>query len=110
MSLDKLLFKTEGRINRSQWWLGQLLTVLFAVVLSYICHFSIPLELTLKIFSIHNLTIGAIIGIAVFWMHLSLNIKRWRDIGKHPGWTCLGYIPLIGQLLTIIVCGFFPSE
>jgi len=105
-----LLFNTNGRIGRSRWWLGNLLAVLIAALLSFIFHFSIPHQLTWKMFSLHNLTIGSVIGITCFWMHIALNTKRWHDLNREGYYTILNYIPVIGFLISIIVLGFFEGD
>ena len=111
MHIRHLLFSTDGRINRKQWWFGQLLSVLIAFTLSVVFHFSVPHTFNLfEIFSVHNLTIGAIMGIFYFWIHLALNVKRFHDINKHGGWVVLCYVPLIGFFVSLIVCGIIAGN
>ena len=110
MSIKNLLFSTDGRINRSQWWLGQLLVIVIAVVFSMVFHFGIPHTLSVSVFSIHNFVIGMLIGVTYFWIHLALNIKRFHDINKQGGWVVLCYIPVFGFLITIIVCGIIAGD
>ena len=110
MSIMNLLFSTEGRINRKKWWLGQLIAFVFVVVISTIFHFSIPVDLSFMVFSVHNFVIGMIAGIFYFWIHISLNVKRFHDINKHGSWTILCYTPIIGFLITIIVCGCISGD
>ena len=110
MDIGNLLFNMNGKISRSEWWLGQILICVFACVLGFIFHWSIPREITMHIFSIHNVTIGMLVGVAYFWSHLSLNAKRWRDIGKSGWWTITNYIPIIGFLISFFILGFFKSK
>lgn len=109
MDIGNLLFNVNGKISRADWWFGQVLTFFIAAMLAFIFHWSIPLELTLHIFSVHNITIGMLIGVTVFWMHLALNAKRWRDIGKSGWWTGLNYIPVVGFFVSIFILGFVKS-
>ena len=110
MDIGNLLFNTEGEITRRDWWFGQVCVIVIALVLGFLFHFSIPTELTLHIFSIHNISIGMVIGITCFWMHLVLNMKRWRDIGKSGWWTILNYIPILGAFVSIFILGFVKSH
>ncbi len=106
MNIGHLLFSTEGRINRKQWWFGQLLAIVIGSVLSSIFHISIPHHVSFfKVFSLHNITIGALIGVIYFWIHLALNMKRWHDINKSGLWVILNYIPVIGFFVSLVVCG-----
>ena len=109
MDIGNLFFNLEGRITRAEWWLGNILAFILAATLAFIFHWSIPRELTLHIFSIHNFSIGMLIGIACFWIHLSLNLKRWRDIGRSGWWTFTNYIPVIGFLVSFFILGFVKS-
>ena len=105
MSAVDLLFSTKGRINRRDWWIGNIFAVIIAIVLSTIFHFSIPHELSWKMFSIHNLTIGTVIGVCYIWMHVALNAKRWHDLDKHGIFTILNYLPIIGFFVSLIILG-----
>ena len=105
-----LLFSTEGRINRFEWWLGQLIAVAVVALLSIVFHVSIPQHLTLGIFSLHNLTVGAVIGVCYFYIHCVVNIKRWHDLDKHGLWAVLNYLPLIGFFVSVIVCGMMKGK
>jgi len=105
MNICKLLFSLEGRINRKYWWLGNLTAVFISVVLGSIFHFSIPHELSWGIFSIHNLTIGTLIGVCYIWMHVALNTKRWHDLDKQGVFTALNYIPIVGFFISIFILG-----
>ena len=109
MNTFSLLFSNRGRINRFDWWTGHIMAIIAIKGLCIITHFSIPHTLSIAMFSIHNITIGALLGILYIWIHISLNMKRWRDLEK-PGWyVVFNYIPLIGFFVSIVILGFFKS-
>lgn len=110
MSIWSLLFGTHGRINRFDWWIGQIIVVVLAIALSAIFHFSIPHDLSWQMFTLHNLSLGMVIGVFFIWSHVAINVKRWHDLRK-PGWyVILNYIPGVGLLISIVILGFFKGK
>lgn len=105
-----LLFSTNGRIGRRAWWLGQIIAVIAVALLSMLLHVSIPHTLSWQMFSFHNLSIGAVLGVFFFWVHLALNIKRWHDLTRAGWWLILNYIPILGGIISIVVLGFYKGD
>lgn len=100
MSIGHLLFGITGRINRKRWWLGHLLAVVIAAVISFFFHHSIPHTWGLHVFSLHNMSYGTVIGIYYFWVHGALNMKRWHDLNKSGWYLFLNYLlPPIGIII-----------
>lgn len=110
MRIVNLLFSTDGRIGRKAWWLGQLIAVVCATLFCVFLHFNIPHTLTWQMFSFHNLSIGMVIGVTFFWIHLALNIKRWHDLTRSGWWLILNYLPIIGSIISIVVLGFYKGD
>jgi uncharacterized membrane protein YhaH (DUF805 family) len=44
--------------------------------------------------------------VLVFWISLSIQVRRWHDRDKSWTWAFLGFIPVIGWLWQGIECGF----
>lgn len=110
MDIGNLLFGTKGRINRRDWWLGNVFALIIASVLSSVFHLSIPHELSWKMFSLHNITIGMVIGVCFIWMHIALNTKRWHDLSKHGVFTVLNYLPVLGFFVSIFILGLCKGD
>ena len=92
------LFSFHGRINRLQWWTGQL--IIFLPYITVCCFFADynPAKLTYAI--------AFISCIPLCWIDLALSAKRYHDINK-SGWRQLiGLMPIIGELWVIIELGF----
>ena len=106
MGVFGLLFGFQGRIKRSQWWLGQL-ALLGAVVVVFIfwcgalAGWMASKGLTgekLKEASTGEqlqvatsfIVMFAVIALVVMWMGFALAIKRLHDRGK-SGWWVLAY-------------------
>lgn len=107
MSFGKVLFGTQGRINRFDWWAGHLIAFIIIKLLIVLTHYSIPDHLILAdILTVKQITIGMLLAILYIWIHISLNIKRWHDINR-PGWYAIfNYLPIVGIFVSIICCGF----
>lgn len=109
-----LLFSKQGKINRGEWWLGQLGAVAFIFIFGSLFHVTVPTHLSLEVlstvFSLHNLTIGGVIFIGYLWIHLALNIKRFQDLNKHGAYAALCYIPILGFFISFIVLGLVPGD
>lgn len=111
MSIGHLLFGITGRISRKQWWYGQLLAVVIAVVITFILHHSIPHTLAWWIFSPHSISFGTVLSIYYFWVHLALNIKRWHDLNKSGWYLLFNYLlPPVGLFISLIILGFFRGD
>ena len=47
-----------------------------------------------------------IVFIPLIWMSLAVQAKRWHDQDKSAWWILIGFIPFVGGLITLIMCGF----
>ncbi len=112
------LFSFHGRINRLEWWLGQL--IVFAFVFTAIAIFPFLMTPTYEqsgltsAFDDGVLSTSSIIYIigAIFiayWISLAVSAKRYHDLNKTGFWVLVTLIPYIGALWQIIECGFFPG-
>ena len=110
MNFIKLLFTTDGRINRKEWWLGNIIAFIAVKLVIFITHISIPLHLSISMFSIHNLTIGLLLGLLYFYIHVCLNVKRWHDHNQPGYYVLLGYVPLLGLIINIIALGIMKGD
>jgi len=94
-SLKDILFKMDGRITRSKWWLYA---------------FLLPILLFLPglILTAISPTLGGILilitYIPVVWISICVNAKRWHDRDKSGWWTLIGLIPF-GGIWVLIECG-----
>ena len=87
-SLGNLLFHTHGRINRKTWWLTQIGVWLAASITTWVWHK----------YGLHDAIFGLIGTLFIFWIRISVNIKRWHDRGRSA------WMVLILELPT--VCSF----
>jgi len=103
MSIKQILFSTEGRINRSKWWLYSILLGVAAqiIILALTAIFmkttnvaeGVPLVLTL---------VMLVLYIVFVWISICISAKRCHDSDK-SGWYML--IPIYGFILTGFIAG-----
>ena len=49
---------------------------------------------------------AAIIALAIVWLSVCLQAKRWHDRDKSAWWMLIAIIPFIGDVWVLIECGF----
>jgi len=82
------LFTTfTGRIPRSQWWLGVLLTTLTQLGVGFIIGMGIGLAGG-TVTPVVSTYIQWVAGIIVFVPSLAFNVKRWHDL-NYSGWLAI---------------------
>lgn len=97
MKKIKRLF--QGRINRTQWLIGNALTIVPLVVVGIIQNvlFRMAVESSLSMSFVvqSGVVLGLIAFLVVFLGGVSLNVRRLHDLG-HSGWTILAaMVPLV---------------
>lgn len=103
-----LFFNSVGRINRSRFWLGLLILMLFLLlflvvrVALFVLYAAVPVLPIILIFEV--LALAYLLTLA--WMSFSLNTKRWHDQGKSGKWNLLALIPLVGFLYMFLELAF----
>jgi len=124
MTITKLLFSFQGRINRAKYWGGILGVYAVVIVLVVIASSvlggdttaaAVELESTGlndgEVGSSEEISGGALAGLGILylffgWMGVALQAKRWHDRGK-SGWMVLvNFIPLVGGIWALVECGF----
>ena len=88
------LFSLDGRINRSQFWLGSLIIIMGLLVLSFIIT-AIREPTNNNVFFNISMIVGMVL---IWWMGQATSIKRLHDINQ-SGWAILWIlVPILGQL------------
>lgn len=89
-----------SRANRMHYWLASLIICGFGVIAGWIA------------FSIAEI-LGGLIFVAIYLICIFYNVKlhilRLHDINQSGWWFLAVFIPVIGPLGLLIVCGFFVS-
>lgn len=98
--LKTLYTSFSGRISRKVFWIyGVLWFALAAVVVFGI----------IAAVSMASETLSLILGIpayiAVMWVSLAMQAKRWHDRDKSAWWILIGLIPVIGGIWAFVETG-----
>jgi uncharacterized membrane protein YhaH (DUF805 family) len=115
----QLLFSFDGRIRRTNYWLagigaGVVLTVIFMIIAMLLFGGASMAARTGPDGATAaggGLSLGIIIlyvvyFVALLWISLALQVKRWHDRDKSWLWIFINFIPLIGQIWSLVECGF----
>ncbi len=129
MGLGQLLFGFNGRIRRTNYWLGALGSG-FALGIIFMVLFFVLGGAAVLAASASGAGTGAdgspnaagtavgasaviilsLLALAYFaislWIGLALQIKRWHDRDKSGVWVFINFIPLVGGIWSLIECGF----
>jgi uncharacterized membrane protein YhaH (DUF805 family) len=100
MSLGQLYFSAKGRISRSTFWLKGVLPIAAIITLGVVIDVIVYGE---------DWFLSALLVLLLIWPALALQIKRLHDRNKSGWWVLIGLIPLVGQVLMTIECGFGPG-
>lgn len=83
----------SGRSTRSEFWFWFLWNFIFSIILSFI---------GLKFLSM-------IYALATIIPEIAIGIRRLRDAGQSPWWFLIGFVPLVGWII-LIVLDCMPSK
>jgi uncharacterized membrane protein YhaH (DUF805 family) len=109
----RALTRFDGRISRSEWWLGIAIIAvaswILVVILSAVFGVT-ALDLqdpaAVQQAMMRLVIPAAIIPVLTIYPTLALYTQRWHDRGKSGWWTLIVFIPLIGSLWAVIELGF----
>ena len=112
------LFSPNGRVSRQAYWLSTL--VIFAVNL---CTLYLMLRPWIALLTgtpvsaladdvgyllLQNLVLF-VISLLTAWFSIVVTIKRWHDLDKSGVWTFILFVPLVGPVWHLVMCGFVPG-
>ena len=99
MNFVQICFSFKGRIGRGIWWLMQLLIAVIVVILEAVDP---------ELFDPDSLKVSQylITLLVLAWMALAVAAKRWHDRNKSALWILFAFIPIIGQIWTVVELGF----
>ena len=98
-STAALYLSMDGRLNRRDYWLYYFLPALVASTI---------------VGALLSTLVASLIGLSIFWCYVIVgtyvsvvvHVKRWHDRDKSGWWSLLLFIPLVGEIWTLIECGF----
>lgn len=101
MSLFDVIFSLSGRIRRSTYWLGVLISVAVCVAFGVLGG---VLQAALPDAPLGTVAIG-VGAIVLYWSHLALVVKRLHDHDMSGWWLLVALLPF-GALWVLLQCGF----
>jgi uncharacterized membrane protein YhaH (DUF805 family) len=120
----QLLFGFNGRIRRTNYWLGLIgasfaLSAIFGIVFLILGGAGAMAVHATGGDGSSGASAAAAGGAGILlialwfafivvgtWVSLALQIKRWHDRDKSGVWVFINFIPIIGGIWTLVECGF----
>ena len=96
MNFIQICFSFKGRINRTTWWMMQLLTLPIFIIASVITYNAYTvLSMPILITSVYLIPIVLIL--VLIWVSLAVTTKRLHDRDKSGWWLLINFIPIIAM-------------
>ncbi len=114
MNWQIMLFTSQGRIRRSEYWGWSLGAdaglAVFALIFGYIAYSVIARFNYAPLWYILYFPLIAFMVMTWLWKSFCLTAKRWHDIGKPGWWALLLLVPVVGWVWTLYECGWHDGE
>ena len=102
MRIVDTFLNPNGRLSRARFWLAYIGLAIVVAAVAWV------------VLSIRQrtgrtdmpLTTLVLFIVPLAWMNLCLLVKRWHDRNRSGLWLLINIIPGIGQMWTVIECGF----
>ncbi|HLO75877.1 MAG TPA: DUF805 domain-containing protein [Magnetospirillum sp.] len=98
-NLGWFLFSFRGRIGRWQFWQFVVTLLAFAIVEGT--------ALRLLNAPIDDILVWQLV--LMLYPKLAVTAKRWHDLDRSAAWLLLLVLPYVGDLWTVVECGFRPG-
>lgn len=96
MNFIQICFSFKGRINRTTWWMMQLLTLPIFIIASVITYNAYTaLSMPILITSVYLIPIVLIL--MLIWVSFAVTTKRLHDRDKSGWWLLINFIPIIAM-------------
>jgi uncharacterized membrane protein YhaH (DUF805 family) len=102
MRIIDTFLNPNGRLSRARFWLAY---IGLAVVTAAVAWGALALRERTGKTDVAWLTLVLFI-VPLAWINLCLMVKRWHDRDRSGLWLLINLIPGIGQMWTVIECGF----
>jgi len=102
MRIIDTFLSPNGRLSRVRFWLAY---IGLALVIAAVAWGALALRERTGKTDVPWLTLILFI-VPLAWINLCLMVKRWHDRNRSGLWLLINLIPGIGQMWTVIECGF----
>ena len=102
MRIIDTFLSPNGRLSRVRFWLAY---IGLALVVAVVAWGALALRERTGKTDVPWLTLILFI-VPLAWINLCLMVKRWHDRNRSGLWLLINLIPGIGQMWTVIECGF----
>lgn len=110
MDWGKFFLSFDGRIGRKAFWLFFVAIFVLMMIVGGIAGASMSAA------SVNQATGEVVmpsmpiwiwlVYLVVLWPSLAVQAKRWHDQDKSAWWILINFVPFVGGLISLIMCGF----
>ena len=105
MSVDKILFSLNGRINRQTFWVVMIPYIVIALLYKGAIDELSDFDDRTGSVPIWGWLVLLLVSISLTWIYFAAVIKRLHDRDKSAKWLILSVIPIIGWIWFIVELG-----
>ena len=110
MDWGKFFLSFNGRIGRKAFWLFTVALIVLFVILSVVMGAGMAtagVDPTTGQPVMPSVPIWLwIVYLVVLWPSLAVQAKRWHDQDRSAWWILVNFVPFVGGLISLIMCGF----
>lgn len=97
----------EGRIPRQTWWLHYVVPIIgFSIAIQIVLAIIGALDFTGGLITLVFALAAMLVGLALIWPALAGYVKRLHDRDMSGWWLLIAFIPAVGGLALLVICGF----
>ncbi len=102
MGIIDTFLNPNGRLSRARFWLAYAGLALFTLAVAW---GTLAVQARMATANAPFWTL-VLLAVPLVWINLCLMVKRWHDRNRSGLWLLINLIPGIGQMWTVIECGF----
>jgi len=109
MNWGELLFSFNGRVGRKVFWFYVLASFIVGMLINVVALAPMMATVQSNPEAMQSMAMPLwvwIVFIPLIWIGLAIQAKRWHDQDKSAWWILIGFIPFIGGLIVLVMCGF----
>ncbi|MCX7555262.1 DUF805 domain-containing protein [Xanthomonadaceae bacterium JHOS43] len=102
MDWGKFLLSLDGRIGRKAFWLFTVALIAIYVIAAFAGGVSVDPSTGMPGYAAWFW----ILMLVLIWPSIAVQAKRWHDQDRSAWWILINFVPFVGGLISLVMCGF----
>lgn len=102
MDWGKFLLSLNGRIGRKAFWLFTAALIVIYVIAGVAGGVSVDASTGMPGYAAWFW----ILMLLLIWPSIAVQAKRWHDQDRSAWWILINFVPVVGGLIALVMCGF----